>query len=681
VNAIRVRSTVVRGLRRLTVLAVGSVIVLVAGLVTACRLWPFPLNRLERRPASPVVTARDGTTLLKVVGEDGQWRLPIGPDRMSPWLIKATEAIEDHRFRSHCGVDPIAVIRAIGQNLAAGRIVSGAGTITMQVCRMMDDRPRGRRAKITETFRALQLERLRDKDDILAAYLNTAPYGANVRGVEAASLVWFGKHAADLSLAEAALLAGLPQSPSLYRPDRHPEAARRRREAVLRRMVETGAISESQRIIASAETIVLTPHRPTHLAPHAACFALSRRPGGGQTTIDPMIQRDVARLVVEHAKTLPSRSDVAVVVIGIAQSDIVAMVGSADVGDPIDGQINGALARRSPGSALKPFVYAAAFEARLLNDQSVVYDVPIHRAGWSPTNCDGRFAGELTVAEALRRSLNVPAILVAESVGLSRCLGQIEAVGIRLPHDAGERGGLAVVVGAVEVTLLDLVNGYATLGRGGTRKTPRLFVDEPTDEARVLDPGTCHMLDEILSSRHRCPHGTDDWADREVPWFMWKTGTSSGRRDAWAAGHNRRFAVGVWVGRFSGVGSDAFVGAEAAEPLLTRLFALPSVRNDSDPAPPERWTARTVLRRPDGNTGPVRVVSPHEGATLISVNGRCTIRPKASGNPEHFWFLNGLLLGRGPIERIALAPGSYELRCADDTGNQSAVRFTVQPGS
>ncbi len=678
-NAARPRSKIRAFLRRCAIAAGLAVAAIVAVAAVVWHASPFPIDRLERRPTSPRVTARDGSTLLAVVGRDDQWRLPVPLGRMSPRLIDATVAVEDARFRSHRGVDPLAVVRAAGRNLTAGRIVSGASTITMQVCRMIDDRPRSWRSKVIEAFRALQLERLRDKDTILEAYLNIAPYGGNIRGVEAASLACFDKHATDLSLAEAALLAGLPQSPSAYRPDRHSDAARRRRNVVLAWMVERGTISQAQYDIASAEPVLLSRHRPADLAPHAANLALQRRPNGGQTTIDPAIQREATRLAVEYVGTLPPGSDVTVVVIDIARSDIVAMVGSCDAGNPVDGQINGAMARRSPGSALKPFIYAAAFETRLLNDQSIVYDVPIHRAGWSPTNFDGRFAGELTVAEALRRSLNVPAILVAEAVGLTRCLGQIEAVGIRLPKDAAERGGLAVVVGAIEVSLLDLVNGYATLGRGGIRATPRLFVDEPVDGVRVLSSDTCRLLDDILSSRRRIPHARDDGAYRDIPWFMWKTGTSSGRRDAWAAGHNGRFAAGVWVGRFSGVGSEAYVGAEAAEPMLARLFMVPGMRNDTDPGLPVRWPAKTVLHCSENDTAPLRILKPHDGGAFVAVGGRAVIHPCVNRASDRMvWFLNGALLSTADANRLVLGVGSYELRCVEEsTGAMSAIRFTV----
>ena len=662
--------------------AIGGITCAGVCLMLAAILWhafPFPVERLERWPASPCVTDRTGRTLLKIVAADDQWRSPVPLSRMSPWVVNATVAVEDERFWSHPGIDPIAVTRALGQAIRAGRVVSGASTLSMQICRMLDGRPRTWRAKAVESFRALQLECIYSKEQILELYLNIAPYGGNLRGVQAASHAYFGTSVADLSLAEAALLAGLPQSPTRYRPDRHPDAARNRRGSVLRRMVELGMITKEQRDRASAEPVRVRPHPSTHHAPHAAWLALQRRPGGGQTTIDLDLQPDVERLVAEQMAALPVGTDAAVVVIDIPTADILAMVGSADFHDPLDGEVNGTLARRSPGSTLKPFIYAAAFEARRLHPQSHVYDVPIHRAGWSPANFDGTFAGQVSAAEALRRSLNVPAILVAEEMGLGRCLGLIEAAGVSLPPNAQSRGGLGVAVGALEVTLVDLTNAYATLGRHGCRLAPRLFLNEQQGAAvSVIRPEVCTAINDILSSRNRPPHGRGSLAPRGVPWFMWKTGTSSGRRDAWAVGHNERYAVGVWVGRFSGAGSTEYVGAHAAEPLLTGLFMLPRLRVDLEPASPAFWAVTRPIPPPMELDQALRILLPADGAAFIALSDTVAIQPQANRVTGITWFLDGRYAAAGNTPRLIVPPGVHELRCAGSDGASLAVRFTVR---
>ena len=659
----------------------GSAAVVVAGAVALVIAWvalPFPAEGLDRWPASPVVTDSAGGTLLMRVSGDDQWSAPVSLDEVSPWLVQATVAVEDERFFTHPGVDPIAVVRAAGQNVAAGRVVSGASTLTMQVCRMIEDRPRTLRAKAIEAVHALQLERMRDKRQILAAYLNMAPYGGNIRGASAAARIYFARRPADLTLGESALLAGLPQAPSRFRPDRHLRAALKRRRIVLGRMVELGMIGEAQRAVAADEPVTIRPRRRVLRAPHAAQLALQRRPRGGRTTIDAEIQARVERAVADHARPLPAGSQVAVVAIDIDAAAIVAMVGSLDPDDPLEGQVNGATARRSPGSALKPFIYAAAFEAGRLNGEAIVYDVEIQRAGWSPKNFDRTFSGPVPAAEALRRSLNVPAILVTEAIGIDRCIGLMSSAGADLPAGARARGGLALAVGAIEVTLLELTNAYATLGRRGVHCPPRLFADEPILARRAIAPNVCAAVGEILSTAHRRPRGMQDLRQSDVPWFMWKTGTSAGRRDAWALGHNRRFALGVWVGRFEGTGRVAYVGAEAAEPLLARLMALGCLRNDRPPAPGGPIVVRHPIAPPAPLAPGPKILAPSAGDTFVAIAGKALVRPRANRPGQLAWFLNGRLLPAGRSARLELDPGGYELRCVDPAGRASAVRFCVR---
>ncbi len=675
------RSTLKRALKLLLGGFGSCLLVLVAILALAWCLYPFPIERLQQWPASPVLLDAKGRCLLSVVGRDEQWRYPVGLSEVSPWLIQATIAAEDRRFYHHPGVDPRALLRALGQNLRAGRIVSGASTLDMQLCRMMDNRSRTLRAKMIETFRALQLNRRMSKDEILETYLNVAPYGGNLRGVEAACQRYFGKRARDLSLAEAALIAGLPQSPSAYHPARHLKAALKRQQVVLWSMLDREMITVRQWEEARFCPMPIGGSPRARYAAHVCSLALSRRPAGGQTTIDLDLQEQVERLAHRHLEGLPDNTELAAVLIDVAGSTLVAMVGSGAPGDPVDGQVNGALAKRSPGSALKPFVYAAAFEAGRLSGQSLVYDVPIVRGAWSPANFDKTYAQEITAAEALRRSLNVPAILVAEGVGLARCCGILEAAGVALPPDAQRRGGLALAVGAVEVTLLDLTNAYATLARHGVCRQPRLFMDESRGQAQVLTPQVCASISDILSSRHRQPAALEGLAAGAVPWFMWKTGTSSGRRDAWAVGHNYRYAIGVWVGRFRGTGRVEYLGAQAAEPLLHGLFSLPLTRVDTDPPPPEAIHTCGPRLLPREMTECLQITAPGAGEVFLAVNGAAIIQARANQDRGNLWFLNGRLEGEGQARRLMLTPGVYELRCVDPQGSSSLVRFSVYPPS
>jgi len=667
-----------RILKRLSTAAALLVFVLGSGFVLTWYLCPFPAARLKKWSASPTVLDVKGRPMLTLVGSDEQWRFPVPLDAISPWLIQATIAVEDERFRRHPGVDPWAILRAAGQNLGAGRIVSGASTLDMQICRMMNDQPRTYRAKIVEAFRALQLNRLMSKAQILELYLNVAPYGGNVRGVEAAALRYFGKRAKDLSLSEAALLAGLPQSPSRYRPDRHLDTARQRQRGVLRSMLRKGQIDEQQCAEALSSPVVVCRSPRSRRAIHASFLALHRRPGGGRTTLDLDIQDPVERLAYDHLESLSEGTELAVVVIDVAEAAIVAMVGSGDPHDPIDGQVNGVLAKRSPGSALKPFIYAAAFERERLNGDSLVYDIPIARGAWTPSNFDRTHTEQITAAEALRRSLNVPAILVAEGIGLARCCGVLESSGVRLPPDAQKRGGLALAVGGIEVSLLDMTHAYATLGRRGIRRQPRLFADESSTSVRALKPRVCAAISDILSSRKRMPSG-DVAQGQNTPWFMWKTGTSSGRRDAWAVGHNMRYAIGVWVGRFRGTGRLEYVGALAAEPLLQSLFALPGLCLDSDPPKPDAIRVSRPLPVPRELAEELRITAPGMGETFIACGETALVHASSNRDAGNLWFVNGKLEGKGRTQRLVLPPGVYELSCVEPQGSSSTVTFTVSP--
>lgn len=642
--------------------------------------YPFPVDRLEPWGQSPVVTDRTGGVMLEVTGRDGQWRRAVALEEMSPFLRDATLAVEDARFYEHGGIDARAVGRAAWQNLAHGEVVSGASTLTMQVCRMMDGRPRTFSSKAVESFRALQLERLRSKDEILALYLNMAPYGGNLRGVEAASLAYFGKPASRLSLGEAALLAGLPQSPERFRPDRFPERAKQRRAAVLERMEAVGMITGAQRVAADREPITLNPvcHADAN-ATHAAWMALAQRPGGGQSTIDPRLQRLASELVGDHAESLPPGTDIAVVVLDIATGELLAVVGSADPADPVDGQVNGAAARRSPGSALKPFIYAAAMDSNQLNGDTILRDRPIRRDGWEPGNFDHQFHGEVTAGEALQRSLNVPAILVAEGAGLSRCVGVLRAVGVALPETTAERGGLTLAVGGIEVTLLDLTNAYATLGRGGVCRNVKLFTDEPTTERTALKPETAASINDLLGNHRREPnaglfHGRAAISPRA--WFMWKTGTSASRRDALSVGHNRRVAVGVWVGRFSGGGDFAYTGRTSAEPLMVELLTQPLLAEAGVPPPAPHIAVHRPMTFPDEPVDGLRITAPADGSRLIAWNGRVSLTAQVQGRPTA-WFLNGELVATDGPPRLDLAPGRYELTCLGPDRERHAVRFEV----
>ncbi|MBL4771232.1 MAG: penicillin-binding protein 1C, partial [Planctomycetes bacterium] len=534
-------------------------------------LYPLPGELLAAPPKNPSLFARDVSPVQVLLASDEQWRKPVALHEISQTLIEATIAVEDQRFRQHVGVDPLAILRAVKQNALSGRTLSGASTLTMQLVKMQSRHLKRNLAnKLNEAFRALQLERELSKDQILELYLNVAPYVGNHRGIESASLALFAKHAADLSQAEAYLLAGLPQSPTFYNPNRRPKNALARREMVLAAAVQTGQLDEEEARRISNTRLTFEDSPRSIVAPHFARLAFNARPAGGRTTLDTALQQRCEQIVQEHSARLPEGNDIALIVIELETGAVRALIGSADVLDPIDGQVNGATAWRSPGSALKPFLYAAAFEAGLATPKTQIDDSPMELAGWTPGNFEGDFSGSVSATDALRRSLNIPAMRIARLAGLTRTIGVLESSGVRFRPGTAQAAGLALATGAAEVRLIDLTNAYATLGRNGTFKPWVLFEDQtdtPLAGNRVLSEKTCDHLHGMLSTRKRF-----EAARQNAHHFCWKTGTSSGFRDAWSLGHDDQYAVGIWVGNFSGTGHPAFVGSQAATPMLTDVF-------------------------------------------------------------------------------------------------------------
>ncbi len=663
--------------RRWLRVVLGVVVVGVFLLVVLPAVLPLPASWTPLPAASPELLDRRGVVVARRVGEDDHWCFPRELGDFSPWLVKATVAVEDSRFWTHHGVDPLAVARAARDNLTTGRRVSGASTLTMQLCRLLNEKPRTWPNKLTEAFQALQMEHGWSKETILTAYLNRAPYGGNLRGAEAAAWRYFGIPAKDLSVAQAALIAGLPQSPERLRPDRKPEAAKVRRDTVLRALFREGFLGEKALAEALAEPVRLHPPVPEEGFSQWAESALARRSAGGRTTLDADRQREVFQLARTHADSLAPGTQVAVVVLELPGGQIRAMIGgTARRGSPAS-EFNAALARRSPGSTLKPFVYGAAFATGRRGPESVLLDQAMDEAGWNPRNFDRETRGEVTAAEALRLSLNLPALRLARETGLARCAGVMRACGVSLAPEAERRAGLALVVGGAETDLLSLTASYATLGRGGRPGGALWWADEVyVGKPAVLDANVCRALDDILSSAKTAPSGWEALPPARRPWFMWKTGTSSARRDAWALGHNTRFAIGVWVGRPDGAGDATLTGHEVAEPLLAKLFTLAALRQDNPPPPATPSAVKTPPMKPA--SGRVRIVSPGDGTSLLAPDGVAEVFPRADREAGLVWLLDDRPLGEGEMRPLKLAPGRHELRCVDSDGGADAVRIEVR---
>ena len=545
----------------------------------------FEPQVLARYPESRWMTDRAGRPLRILLGEDDLRCEPVPLDRSGDWAAKALVAIEDQRFFRHRGVDPLAIVRAIGQNLAARRVKSGASTISTQVIRLAEPRPRTWSTKLIEAAKAVGMERRLGKSEILEQYLNRAPFGGNLAGIQAASRRYFGRDAADLTLAEAALLMGLPQGPSFLRPDRHPDRARERRNLVLWRMEQQGFVERNARLAARNEPVRLAMEAAPFEAPHFVDLVVARglsSPApdgfGGQavrTTLDLDLQRMVEEELARHVASLNGQGvrGGAVVLIEVAPGAVRALVGSPDYRDASGGQVNCAYRLRSPGSTLKPFAYAMALERGRITPSSVLVDEAVAFAGYEPRNFDDTFHGAVSARYALSHSLNVPALHVTQGVGLVpfvTCLRRLGLSGIGKP---ASHYGLSLVLGTGEVRLLNLANAYAALARGGAYRPARLLEDQPVEPGcPIITPGAAYLVADMLSAGDVADGWVGHRADGALPRAALKTGTSNGLRDAWAFAYNPEFVVGVWLGNPDGSSSPALVGIEVAAPLAYRVL-------------------------------------------------------------------------------------------------------------
>lgn len=631
----------VTGRRRIvlgvTLLTLIPILVLV---VTAACL-SVPAELLEDRPEQSIrFEDRQGRLLREVRGRTGALSQWTALEQIPPLLVDAVIAIEDRRFYLHPGVDPIATVRALWQDLYYRRIISGASTLSMQLARRVRPHRRDLAGKFLEMALALRIEAALTKSQILEQYLNRADFGPNLRGVAAAALGYFDKPLSALSNGELVLLAGLPQSPSAFALSLHPERATARRARVIERLVSQDRLSTAEAKALRSEPIAHRKGGSAFGAPHFVAALNS----GDLPKVQPSLSRDVLRTARRVRTTLDSelqqRAEVAlsavldglrphhvtagaVLAVDNATGDVLAYVGSPNFyAEAQQGQVDGVRALRQPGSALKPFVYAAAFEQLNYTAATVLADVPLRletEAGeYKPRNFDDQFRGPVRLREALGNSLNVPAVQTAAAVGAAPLLQYLHRVGFESLREAPEYYGPALALGDGEVTLLELVRAYMALARGGTLIPLRVISDvtqvtvdgsgvphavelkfESAQEERVMPASSSAVLTDILKdpSARIAAFGPHSPLEFEFD-VAAKTGTSKGFRDNWTVGYTSQLTVGVWVGNFDGSPMLRVSGITGAAPVFHAVLEGATQTNGNvQPLPLSRWTEPDELSR------------------------------------------------------------------------------------
>jgi penicillin-binding protein 1C len=658
-----------------------ALLLIAAGLVLAATLSAAaylatlgPLKLDEAQRGSPVVLDRDGVLLRAFTMPDGRWRLPAKSEDVDPHYVAMLLAYEDRRFYRHHGIDYGALGRAAEQLLEHGHVVSGGSTLTMQVARLLEPRAeKSFAAKLRQVVRAIELERHHNKKEILDLYFALAPYGGNIEGIRAASFVYFGKEPRRLSIAEAALLVALPQAPETRRPDRFPELARQARNRVLERAYARHVISRAERDAAEHESVPDARRPVPMLAAHAAEEVLKAEPNQRvhHLTLDAQWQQSLEALARENAQKLGPKLSVAILVVDNATGEIRAHVGSADYfAADRGGAIDMTEALRSPGSALKPFIYALAFESGLAHPETMLEDRPTRYGLYAPEDFSLGFEGNVTARHALQMSLNLPAVELLDAIGAARFLARLHNAGadVVLPKDAPP--GLAVGLGGLGIRLIDLTKLYVGLARGGS--VPELVERETEIEVaagepmrRVTEPVAAWYVADIL-------RGAPPPDNAPYDKLAFKTGTSYGYRDAFAVGFDKDNTIGVWVGRPDNASVPGLVGRLAAAPILFDAFSrigssyenppqppgVLIVRNNADLPPPLRNLRLDMAKTTDAtDTAALKIVYPPAGAAVDlgladAKTAANALALKAQGGvPPFTWIVNGMPVGQPDLRR------------------------------
>ncbi len=637
------------------------------------------------------VLDREGDLLRAYTVADGRWRLALPPDKVDPVYLRMLNSYEDRRFRDHSGVDPRSMARAVLQAVWNGRVVSGGSTLTMQVARLLEEGTTGQvGGKLRQMRVALALERRLSKDQILQLYLHLAPFGGNLEGVRAASISYFGKEPRRLTPAEAALLVAIPQSPESRRPDRAADRAEAARNRVLARAVEAGVIDADAADAALREAVPGLRKPFPALAPHLADRAKAELPATltHHLTLDGDLQKKLEALALEAVEGHGEALQVAILVADHASGQILASVGSAGYqSDRRQGFVDMTQALRSPGSTLKPLVYALAFDEGLGHPETMIDDRPMAFGAYAPQNFDKLYLGTIRMREALQLSRNIPVVALTEALGPAKLISAMEKAGMQ-PVFPGDQPGLAIALGGVGVTLSDMVQLYATLARGGVARPLAWRLDAEVPEGqRVVSEVAAWQVGDILAGLAPPPGAPSNR-------LAYKTGTSYGHRDAWAIGFDGKHVVGVWMGRADGTPVPGAFGADVAAPVLFQAFnrlkgkldpqpAAPAstllVANSELPQPLQRFRSRSAVFAADADAP--AVAFPPDGAEVELLASGLKVRV-TGGTAPFTWLADGVpvIVGMDGREAMLALPGTgfVTLSVIDAEGRSARSQVQVR---
>jgi len=549
--------------------------------------FPLPVHK----EYSKEILASDGTMLASYLTSDQKWRLRTNINEVSPELIKALITKEDKYFYWHPGINPFAIIRALYSNLFGKRIL-GASTISMQVARMLEPAERNYWSKAREILRAIQLEILYSKKEIIGLYISILPYGGNIEGIKAASYLYFQRSPTKLSLAQVISLTIIPNAPNKYNSVQGRAALKSERDKWIKRFISNHTFNIQLLKDALEEPLEFSRQSPGVMAPHFSRYIKDNYRGDQiKTCLDIRIQTICDKLLGEYVKRAIAKgvTNGAVLVIDNKTASVVGYCGSADFNNKLNkGEVNGVIAIRSPGSTLKPALFAEAFDSGELTPKMTIADIPVDYSGYAPENFTLDFKGEVTIESALRLSLNIPAVKTLNKMGVDHFIRLLEKAGFKEIAKKKKGLGLSLILGGCGATLEQLTRLYSSFANNGNMyELNYLKGGIKKNGINLFTPGAAYIISQILSTNERPDFPNYLLYSTRLPKIAWKTGTSFGKKDAWAIAYNPRYTIGVWIGNFDGKGAPQLSGAEMAVPLLFELFNAIDYSSDC-----ERWYSK-----------------------------------------------------------------------------------------